>query len=91
MQRIILLQGGLDDLEVAVLKLSSDEHKELKDKAVDFFNRHKVFCTEKISKVELQHYGHVKGDADSVVIAVHYPHCAVVGTCAPQEVPSAKA
>jgi len=90
MQRIILLQEGPDELEVAVLKLSSQEHTELQDHAVDFFNKHQVFGTAKVRKVQLQHYNHERENTDCMVISVHYPHCMVVGTCAPKKDSSAK-
>ena len=85
MHRLTLVQSSPEEAEVAVLRLSNEEHEQLHAQHEGFINHHQVFC-KNVRSVTMQHESHPSiVHATWISVIVHYPHCMCVATCIPAQ------
>lgn len=83
MHRLTLVQSSPEEPEVAVLRLSSEEHQQLHAQREGFLNHHQVFC-KNVRGVTMQQESHPGlAHAAWISVVVHYPHCMCVAACMP--------
>lgn len=92
MHRIALLLPTPTGSEIAILKVSNQEHDDLHKDALGFVNKNKVFCKD-VASVDLQHAPETmsaaraksgtKQTANSawIITLSHDPRCPVYASC----------
>ncbi len=96
MRRVGHVQEKPGDVEVVVLKLTTEEHEEIHRDALEYVNLHKEhFFGKKVQSVVLSPDSHPKLDSTVsplasapstetwMVLVAHRPACTCVGTCTP--------
>jgi len=100
-ERIAFLPTKAKDPEIAVLRLSNEEHKKLHAEPITYVNLNQVFKADVIH-VDLQAHSRVGPRATEItaksptieeaeswlVVTIHYPNCMCIATCIPSEVPA---
>jgi hypothetical protein len=94
MKRLALVETAQDDIEIAVLKLSNEEHQKLHANALDTVNDNHVFA-KKLRKMEVSTCSHAGSETTArlkraapaeepaawACLIVHYPSCCGKATC----------
>jgi hypothetical protein len=83
MQTIAFLHPTANDPEIAILRLSNQEHDDLHKGPKDWVNQNKVF-PKSVNSVEMLPHASIgpKGKGTGWIVAFyHYPQCAVIGSC----------
>jgi len=83
MQTIAFLHPTAKDPEIAILRVTIQEHDQLHKNPLDWVNKNKVF-PKPVSSVELLPHASTGPNPTGtgwIVTFTHYPHCAVIGSC----------
>ena len=83
MDRVALVRPTLADIEIAIVQLDNKEHDALHAGPKDWVNKNKVF-PKPVSSVEMLPHPSTGPNPTAtgwIVVAMHYPHCAVISAC----------